>query len=72
MPRPKAGTERPIMGWFTQSESKDSVTNVKSGTNRDTGKAQTEIIIVDKSDGANHTHVAIDADGNTTYGRSAT
>jgi hypothetical protein len=58
--------------WSTQSDSKDTTTKVSSSTNRDTGRAQTEIIIADKSDGGNHTHVAIDSSGNTTYGRSGT
>lgn len=56
--------------WSTQSESKDTVTKVSSSTNRDTGAAQTEFIIADKGDGGNHTHVAVDSNGNTTYGRS--
>ncbi len=60
------------MGWFKQDETKDTVTMVKSGENRDTGQAQTEFIIADKADGGNHTHVAISDTGDTTYGRSAT
>lgn len=68
MPQPKETK----MGWFTQDESSDSATKVKSGENADTGQAQTEFLIIDKSDGGNHTHIAISDTGDTTYGRSAT
>lgn len=58
--------------WQTQSSTSTHVTKVKSGVNRDTGQPQTEIIIADKSDGANHTHATYDQDGDINYGRSGT
>ena len=59
------------MGWFTQDETKDTVTKVSSSENRTTGQPQSEVVIADKSDGGNHTHVAISDTGDVTYGRSA-
>jgi hypothetical protein len=58
------------MGWFTQSESKDSKVEVKSSTNADTGKSQTEFLFIDRSSSSgDHGHAVIDSDGNTTYDR---
>lgn len=62
----------PALGWFTQDETEDTVTKVSSSVSRDTGKPQTEFVIADKNSGDNHTHVAIDQDGNLSYGRSGT
>jgi|FrelakmetLWP11LW_1041352.scaffolds.fasta_scaffold30909_3 hypothetical protein len=58
------------MGWFTQDESSDSKVEVKSGTNAETGSAQTEFLFIDKtSSTGEHGHTAIDSDGNVTYDR---
>lgn len=58
-----------MMGWFTQDESSDHKVEVKSGTDKD-GNPQTEFVFIDRtSSSGEHGHLAIDADGNTSYDR---